>query len=277
MRLKRNYYEVMGLSRSATAQEIKHKYHDLARQFHPDRAKDKELAQRLFAQINQAYKTLSNAQERSRYDEILDSEAAVAAKAGWPSPMSAPAYAAPVQPAASHAARGAKPGPRPDAGAGGARPTPAAPRPGPTASMGAGASMTNQAHSRRVGVVELLELAQGAYARGDANQALRICKQVLSAIPDNLDALRLAGDIHSDAFQYSDAIKMYQSALRVQPGNFMLQDKIKRLEIAMATLNVHDQAAAKHANGKHPAPKQSNGVKPQEKVNLFKRIIGGAR
>ena len=48
MRLKRNYYEVMGLSRTATAIEVKKKYHELARQFHPDRAKDKELAARLF-------------------------------------------------------------------------------------------------------------------------------------------------------------------------------------------------------------------------------------
>jgi curved DNA-binding protein CbpA len=71
MRLQRNYYEVLGLSRTATPQEIKKKYHELARQFHPDRAQDKELAQRLFVQINQAYQTLIDPEKRTKYDNSL--------------------------------------------------------------------------------------------------------------------------------------------------------------------------------------------------------------
>src|SRR5579883_227882 len=71
MRLQRNYYEVLGLSRTASQQEIKKKYHELARQFHPDRAQDKELAQRLFVQINQAYQTLIDPEKRTRYDNSL--------------------------------------------------------------------------------------------------------------------------------------------------------------------------------------------------------------
>src|SRR5579884_1364172 len=71
MRLQRNYYEVLGLPRTASQQDIKRKYHELARQFHPDRAQDKELAQRLFVQINQAYQTLIDPEKRTRYDNGL--------------------------------------------------------------------------------------------------------------------------------------------------------------------------------------------------------------
>lgn len=71
MRLQRNYYEVLGLPRTASQQDVKKKYHELARQFHPDRAQDKELAQRLFVQINQAYQTLIDPEKRARYDAGL--------------------------------------------------------------------------------------------------------------------------------------------------------------------------------------------------------------
>lgn len=80
MRLKRTYYEIMGVEKNASAQDIKQKYYALARQYHPDRASDKEMAQRLFAQINIAYQTLSNTTKRSKYDADLDYEAGLALK-----------------------------------------------------------------------------------------------------------------------------------------------------------------------------------------------------
>ena len=72
MRMQRNFYEVLGLTRTATKKEIKEKYYTLARQFHPDRAKDKQLADRLFVQINRAYSTLFNDIKRAKYDASLD-------------------------------------------------------------------------------------------------------------------------------------------------------------------------------------------------------------
>jgi curved DNA-binding protein CbpA len=72
MRMQRNFYEVLGLPRTATQQEIKDKYHSLARLYHPDRAKDKELADRLFVQINRAYTTLKDDVKRTRYDASLE-------------------------------------------------------------------------------------------------------------------------------------------------------------------------------------------------------------
>jgi curved DNA-binding protein CbpA len=71
MRTQRNYYEILGLQRTATIQEIKKRYRELARKYHPDVHRDKELAQRAFVQIVEAYKTLSDAMARRQYDESL--------------------------------------------------------------------------------------------------------------------------------------------------------------------------------------------------------------
>ncbi|MGO8670869.1 MAG: DnaJ domain-containing protein, partial [Capsulimonadaceae bacterium] len=71
MHLQRNFYEVLGLSPAATADDIKKRYRELARKFHPDLVEDKVLGQRIFTQINQAYRTLSDPDRRSQYDASL--------------------------------------------------------------------------------------------------------------------------------------------------------------------------------------------------------------
>jgi curved DNA-binding protein CbpA len=71
MRIQRTYYEVLGLERTASPQDVKSRYHELARQFHPDRAQDKVLAERLFVQINLAYRTLMDRDKRAIYDASL--------------------------------------------------------------------------------------------------------------------------------------------------------------------------------------------------------------
>ena len=60
MSLKRNHYEVLGVSQEATTDQIKKKYRELARKFHPDVVQDKDLGQRVFSQINQAYRILAD-------------------------------------------------------------------------------------------------------------------------------------------------------------------------------------------------------------------------
>ena len=73
MSLQRNYYEVIGVPPQATTDEIKKKYRELARQFHPDviKDKDKTLGQKVFTQINQAYRVLADPEKRSQYDSTL--------------------------------------------------------------------------------------------------------------------------------------------------------------------------------------------------------------
>lgn len=66
-----DFYDLLGVQKEASRDEIRSKYHELARLFHPDRVqeKDKERAHRVFVRINQAYSTLIDPEKRQRYDE----------------------------------------------------------------------------------------------------------------------------------------------------------------------------------------------------------------
>jgi molecular chaperone DnaJ len=66
--VKRDYYEVMGLGSSASADEIKSAYRRLARQHHPDVNQGDSAAETRFKEINEAYEVLSNPEKRQRYD-----------------------------------------------------------------------------------------------------------------------------------------------------------------------------------------------------------------
>jgi len=78
MRTQRDYYEILGLRRTATLQEIKKRYRELARKYHPDVHPDKKLAQKAFVQIAEAYKTLSDASARQLYDASIGEPQAAA-------------------------------------------------------------------------------------------------------------------------------------------------------------------------------------------------------
>lgn len=85
MSLQRNYYEVLGLAPSATTDQIKKKYRELARKYHPDIAQDKDFSQRVFTQINQAYRVLADPDRRAQYNSTLDATKPAAPTASQPS------------------------------------------------------------------------------------------------------------------------------------------------------------------------------------------------
>ncbi|MCP8304386.1 MAG: molecular chaperone DnaJ [archaeon] len=64
---KKDYYEILGVSRDATSQEIKNVYRKLALQYHPDRNKSPE-AEEKFKEISEAYAVLSDEEKRRQYD-----------------------------------------------------------------------------------------------------------------------------------------------------------------------------------------------------------------
>ena len=68
MAIKRDYYEVLGVSRTASAEELKRAYRKLALQFHPDRNPNDPQAESRFKEINEAYEVLSDQSKRQRYD-----------------------------------------------------------------------------------------------------------------------------------------------------------------------------------------------------------------
>ena len=66
---KRDYYEVLGVSKNATPDEIKKAYRKLAMKYHPDVNKDPG-AEDKFKEINEAYEVLSDEQKRQTYDQF---------------------------------------------------------------------------------------------------------------------------------------------------------------------------------------------------------------
>ena len=68
----RDYYEVLGVPRTATAEEIKRAYRQLARKHHPDLqpAAERGKAAERFKEINEAYEVLSDPEKRTKYDAL---------------------------------------------------------------------------------------------------------------------------------------------------------------------------------------------------------------
>lgn len=66
----RDYYETLGVSKTATDEEVKKAFRKLARKHHPDVNKDKATAEEKFKQLNEAYEVLGDPEKRKKYDEL---------------------------------------------------------------------------------------------------------------------------------------------------------------------------------------------------------------
>jgi curved DNA-binding protein len=73
----RDYYETLGVPKTASETEIRSAFRKLARKYHPDVAKDKKAAEEKFKEINEAYEVLSDPEKRKKYDQL---------GAGWNQP-----------------------------------------------------------------------------------------------------------------------------------------------------------------------------------------------
>ena len=68
--MKEDYYEILGLSKNATAAEIKKAYRKMAIKYHPDKNPDNKEAEEKFKKAAEAYEILSNADKKARYDQF---------------------------------------------------------------------------------------------------------------------------------------------------------------------------------------------------------------
>ncbi len=66
----KDYYQTLGVSKTATKEEIRSAFRKLARVHHPDVAKDKKTAEAKFKEINEAYEVLGNPEKRQKYDTL---------------------------------------------------------------------------------------------------------------------------------------------------------------------------------------------------------------
>ena len=83
---KKDYYEVLGVGRNATEQELKSAYKRLAIRYHPDKNPGDAEAEEMFKEVAEAYSVLSNSEQRARYDRFGHagvSSSAAGAGANW--------------------------------------------------------------------------------------------------------------------------------------------------------------------------------------------------
>lgn len=82
----KDYYEVLGLNRNASEDDVKKAYRKLARKFHPDLNPGDKAAEEQFKQLQEAYEVLADAENRKLYDQYGENWRAVKAGAGVPPP-----------------------------------------------------------------------------------------------------------------------------------------------------------------------------------------------
>ena len=70
MATKRDYYEILGLTKEASADEIKKAYRKTALKYHPDRNPGDKSAEEKFKEAAEAYSVLSDPEKRQRYDQF---------------------------------------------------------------------------------------------------------------------------------------------------------------------------------------------------------------
>jgi curved DNA-binding protein CbpA len=198
------HYEILGVPRDAPPEQIKRRFRLLAREHHPDVARDKTASHQAFVRISEAYRVLIDPLRRADYDLTLrDRE-----RRQQQPPSGARPNAPPRSGSPTYGAR------RPTGTPTGARARPGgAPRPtGP-----------------RVDVNLLLRRAHGACAGMRFRDAIRDLQTILAADPRNSVAYSLLGDICARQGRNDEAIRNYSYAIQFNPNNHAVGAKLERL------------------------------------------------
>jgi len=197
---QRNYYEVLGVPRTATPEEIKRRYRKLVRTYHPDVRQDASAsAHQFFVEIVDAYKTLGDPLRRAEYDRLLEATA-------------------------RSAAAGSRPGNATTQRPGGAPSSQAAGAGGPTAG-----GTTRQQTRTAPDIGRLISEAEMSFIRGNLKDAESLAQQAVRLDRRNARAYAILGDVHRTQGQIDQAITDYTYAIQFDPGNAELQRRLDRL------------------------------------------------
>ena len=256
MTLQRNHYEVLGVPPTATTDQIKKKYRELARKFHPDVVKDKALGQKIFTQVNQAYRVLADPERRAQYDVSLRADTPAGRNgAASPTGTSAPARTNGAGPAGN----------------------------GTAASNGTAAAAAAPLTPQQVqAVTRLLGDADFALMNADAQTARAHCDSALKIDPRNARALGLLGDALVILDQREAAAAAYRRSLQIAPSA-RVQGSLARLESGAIPTRTNPPGASPRPSTTPPGGPPAGGTRtthpnsgPENKPSggLFGRFLG---
>lgn len=190
----RDYYDILGVARTASLEEIKKRYRELARQLHPDVNPNNPEAARRFGEISEAYRTLSDADSRATYDAELTLKDRQSEKAKQ------------ATAAAAAQARATMNQPRPSTRTVAAPQTPA-----------------------QNGAQALAERARTARQHNRFVEAKSLAEQAIRMHRKNALAYEVLGDIYRLQNKIDDAMNMYTVALQLNPSNATVRQSFERL------------------------------------------------
>ncbi|MGQ9539958.1 MAG: J domain-containing protein [Armatimonadota bacterium] len=194
----RDYYEVLGVPPNATDEQIRRRFRELARKYHPDVNRSPDAEHR-FKEITEAYRVLSSPSLRADYD--LMRRSAQNARTGTGSATTTPPPRS--RPSSQQSTRQQRP-------------------------TGASSAYTS-ARSAEIEAQQLLQSAMLAYARGNLYEAQSLAKRVLRIQRHNAQAYEILGDVYRQERRIEEAIAMFTCALQCNTRSASAQSKLDAL------------------------------------------------
>ncbi len=255
-------YAVLGVARECSPDELKSAFRRLARENHPDAARDKVVATQRMTQINAAWALVGDPQKRAAFDARyrLDELNRRAVQNRFARERSAPK--APVSPHKPNAARApspskaqsaprvAKPGASPNA------------KPAPRRSSAPLSSASR--HAR------LAEASRLLFKQNKPNEALEVCKAILKTDFRNIPARELMGEAYLRLGQTDRALAVWEQALVLSPSNVTLRQRW------LSLMSPEVRAAHERKVPRRAAPVATNLPRPNvspARPNLLLRLV----
>jgi curved DNA-binding protein CbpA len=252
--MQRTHYEILGVPRDATPEQIKRRFRQLAREHHPDVARDKTASHQAFVLISEAYRVLIDPMRRADYDLTLrDRERRQQAPPSGPRPGAA--Y---------------RPGPGPSTPRGAGR-APGPPPGGPARSSGSA-----RPRPQRADVNQLLRGAQAACAGMRYRDAIQLLQAVLRADPKNALACSLLGDVYRSQGKVDEAIRYYSLAIQFNPNNHAVMEKLDRLLARETVQSRASRSGSSSARTRRPARSPARLTRRQVNQRVFMGAFGFA-